>query len=94
MTVPDVVGLSWDDAWAVLEKKGLVATSSDPDGLPVGIVTDQSPESGAMAVPGAPVRLWLSRGDGGAGVREPRRPKPDPKSGRKMRDEITGETVS
>jgi hypothetical protein len=47
------------------------------------VVTDQSPESGAKVPRGSSIRLWLYYGDGGsAGVREPRRPRPDPKVGR------------
>jgi hypothetical protein len=45
-----------------------------------------------MAAPGSSVRLWIDR-QGGSGVREPRRPKPDPKTGRKMLDEVTDEAV-
>jgi hypothetical protein len=85
--VPNVVGLSWADARWVLEHAGLLAIGPDPDGPPFsvdgpgGVVTDQTPESGARVPPGSPVRLWL-RGDGGSGVREPRRPRPVPRSGR------------
>jgi hypothetical protein len=98
--VPNVVGMSWDDARTLLHSNGLIAVGPDPDGPPLaasgwpaGVVTDQSPESGAKVPPGSPVKLWVDRRDGGSGVREPRRPKPDPKTGRKMRDEVTGETV-
>jgi PASTA domain len=98
--VPSVIGLSWDDAREVLRDHGLVAVGPDPDGPPLaalgwpdGVVTDQSPESGARVPVGTPVTLWLERGGGSAGVREPRRPKPDPKSGRAMRYETTDEAV-
>lgn len=100
VTVPNVVGLTWDDARRILQTAELVGVGPDPDGPPLaavgwpdGVVTDQSPESGAKVPPGSPVTLWVERG-GGSGVREPRRPKPDPKTGRKMRDEITDEAVS
>lgn len=98
VVVPDVIGMSWDDAGAVLLRSGLVAAATDPDGPPAAlgwpdaVVTDQSPESGAMVPPGSSVTLWVDRG-GGSGVREPRRPKPDPKTGRKMWDEVTDEAV-
>ncbi len=99
--VPDVVGLAWDEARKVVDGKGLRAMSADPDGppldiagLPSSVVTDQSPEAGARVPPGSPVRLWLDEGGGGPGVREPRRPAPDPKTARQMRDEATGEAVS
>jgi hypothetical protein len=99
VVVPNVIGKSWDDARAVLLRSGLVAVGTDPDGPPQAasewpdaVVTDQSPESGATVPPGSSVRLWVDRG-GGSGVREPRRPKPDPKAGRKMWDEVTDEAV-
>jgi hypothetical protein len=100
--VPNVVGMSWDAARSRLQGAGLVAVGSDPDALPVtalgwsdGVVTDQSPESGAKVEPGTIIRLWVERrGGGGSGVREPRRPKPDPRSGRAMRDEPSDEAVS
>jgi hypothetical protein len=102
VVVPNVVGVPADRARKILADKGLAATGSDPDGPPLGelawmdgVVTDQSPESGAKVPPGSVVRLWVeSGGGGGSGVREPRRPLPDPMSGRQMRDESTGEAVS
>lgn len=102
VSVPNVVGMPADRARKVLVDKGLAATGSDPDGPPLGelawvdgVVMDQSPESGAKVPPGSVVRLWIERGGGGgSGVREPRRPLPDPMSGRQMRDETTGEAVS
>jgi hypothetical protein len=42
---------------------------------------------------GTTVRLWLARGGGGSGVREPRRPVPEPRSGRAMRQEVADEAV-
>jgi hypothetical protein len=97
--VPNVIGMSLDNANVVLSKNGLVAVGSDPanqppvgSGWPDAVVTDQSPESGATVPPGSSVTLWVDRG-GGSGVREPRRPKPDPKAGRKMWDEVTDEAV-
>lgn len=97
--VPNVLGLSWDEAREVLHRADLVAMGPDPEdllpsapGRPDGVVVDQSPESGAKVPFGSTVTLWLGRG--GSGVREPRRPKPDPKTARKMRDEVTGETVN
>lgn len=99
VVVPNVVGMSWDDARRVLTEKRLVAVGPDPDGPPLaaqgwpnGVVTDQSPESGAKVPVGSSVTLWLDRG-GGSGVREPRRPKPTPRSGREMRYEPSDEAV-
>ncbi len=87
--VPHVVGLAWDDAVRVLVGQRLVAVGQDPDGPPLpltaspsGVVSDQSPESGAAVPTGSTVTLWIERGDGSAGVREPRRPKPSPRSAR------------
>jgi hypothetical protein len=98
--VPDVVGMTRDEARKVLGGKGLGSMAADPDGPPLdmvglsdSVVTDQSPESGAMVPPGSTVRLWLDHGGGGPGVREPRRPAPDPKTAHQMRDEATGEAV-
>lgn len=99
IVVPNVIGLTWDAARQRLAGKGLVGVGPDPDGPPAPVdwqdrvVTDQSPESGARVPPGSPVRLWAGRGGGSAGVREPRRPKPGPKSAREMRPEPTDEAV-
>ena len=97
--VPDVIGLSRDGAREVLGASNLVATNADPDlppldapARPDGTVVDQSPEAGALVPPGSAVTLWFGRG-GGSGVREPRRPLPDPKTAHQMRDETSGEAV-
>jgi hypothetical protein len=96
--VPNVVGLDWIEARDVLAGKGLVAinahsdTPTDP-GSQGWVVTDQSPESGAMVRAGSVVRLWL-RGDGDAGVREPRRPRPTPRSAREMLPEPHDQAIS
>jgi PASTA domain len=101
VVVPNVVGMSGDDARRVLHEKGLVGVGSDPDGpslpssaWPDGVVTDQSPESGANVPAGSPVRLWMEPGGGSAGVREPRRPKPSPKPAREMRHEPSDAAIS
>lgn len=98
--VPHVIGLAWDDAVRVLLDARLVAVGHDPDGPPLplvaspsGVVTDQSPESGAKVPAGSTVTLWIERGDGSAGVREPRRPKPGPRSARATPLEATEEAV-
>jgi len=82
--VPNVVGLDWIQAREVLAGSELVAINAQPDaatdpGSRGWVITDQSPESGARVPAGSIVRLWL-RGDGDAGVREPRRPRPTPRS--------------
>ena len=84
--VPNVVGLDWIQAREALASSELVAINVQPDALTGpgsrgSVVTDQSPESGARVPAGSVVRLWLrGRGDGDAGVREPRRPRPTPRS--------------
>lgn len=98
--VPDVVGMTRDEACVRLNGSELRVISADRDGLsidqvglPGSVVKDQVPESGAKVPRGSSVRLWLDDG-GGPGVREPRRPAPDPKTARQMRDEPTGEAAN
>jgi hypothetical protein len=88
VAVPSVIGVTWDYARVLLSTHGLFPIRADPDLPPPSgsdgasfVVTDQSPESGARVALGSSVRLWLERG-GGSGVREPRRPKPGPRTGR------------
>jgi len=97
--VPNVVGMSWDDARHALLDIGLVGVGPDPDGPPItalgwpdAVVTDQSPESGARVPAGSMVTLWIERG-GGSGVREPRRPLPRPRTGRAMNDDPLDDAV-
>jgi hypothetical protein len=84
--VPNVVGREWIQAREVLAGSELVAINAQPDaptdpGSRGWVITDQSPESGSRVPAGSVVRLWLrGRGDGDAGVREPRRPRPTPRS--------------
>ena len=98
--VPNVLGMSWDDARVALVKVSLIAVGPDPDGAPMDATTwpdarvvDQSPESGARVPAGTPVTLWVMRGGGSAGVREPRRPLPGPQSAREMRYQESDEAV-
>jgi hypothetical protein len=84
--VPEVVGLSSVDAQQVLESRRLVAVPHGRRGsrlakteLPTGTVTDQTPQAGAKRRAGSSVTLWIGSGGGGAGVREPRRPRPSPR---------------
>jgi len=100
VVVPNVIGRSWVEARDLLIAKQLVG-GLDPSSpmastleLP-GTVVDQSPESGARVAPGAMVMLWLRPDSGGsAGVREPRRPRPTPKTGRALEYDPTEEAVS
>jgi hypothetical protein len=77
--VPSVLGMSFEKAVDLLTAVGLTAISENT----VGVVTDQTPEAGARVPVGSIVRLWVER-DGGSGVREPRRPRPAPRSGRAL----------
>jgi hypothetical protein len=97
--VPNVVGLSWDEARALLWETGLAAMNAELDtptpapGETGWRVTDQSPESGAKLARGSVVKVWLRRGGGGAGDREPRQPRPTSGTGRAMRPEPSDEAV-
>jgi transposase-like protein len=96
VTVPNVVGQSLVVARRELAGRGLMAASGDPEGVldmaPSGsVVTDQSPESGASVPPGTRVLLSVDRGEGG--VREPRRPRPDPLPARKYLPDPADEAV-
>ncbi|MDN5861312.1 MAG: PASTA domain-containing protein [Pseudonocardia sp.] len=94
--VPNVVGFSVSAACRELGSRGLVPVASDPemrlDMAPTGaIVTDQSPEAGAKVPPESLVLLWIDRGEGG--VREPRRPLPEPLPARKYLPDPADEAV-
>lgn len=96
VVVPNVVGKPTPEARRALYDLGLVASSADPDGEPLGmsgVITDQAPESGAKVPAGATVTLWVQRGGGYGGVREPRRPKPGPRSAREALQEPSDEAV-
>jgi PASTA domain len=100
VVVPDVVGLEWDTARRVLASARLVAVSADPDGPPLPalatggeIVVEQKPGAGEQAELGSSVRLWLGRGPGDAGVREPLHPRPTPRATGGAIDETTGKAV-
>jgi hypothetical protein len=82
VVVPSVIGMSFERAMDVLTAVGLTAVSENT----AGVVTDQTPEAGARVPAGSMVRLWVER-DGGSGVREPRRPRPAPRSGRALHPE-------
>lgn len=97
--VPNAVGLEWSAARHLLAAEGLVAINAQPDATadPSSqgwVVTDQSPESGAVVRAGAVVRLWLRGDDGDAGVREPRRPRPTPRPAREMLPEPQDQAIS
>ena len=102
VVVPNVVGMTFAEARDVLLEAKLAGVNADSDGSPLptagwstAVVVDQVPESGAKVPAFAQVRLWFEQqgGGGSAGVREPRRPSPTPKSGYEWRDEQTEEAV-
>jgi|tagenome__1003787_1003787.scaffolds.fasta_scaffold20731714_2 hypothetical protein len=97
VVVPDVIGLRWDEARDVLSLARLIAISPDPDGPPLsdlgllgGVVVNQAPKAGAVLPPAGTVTVWIERG-GGAGDREPRRPKPTPRVAREVPDDLPDE---
>jgi len=92
--------MSFDEARQVLHRSRLVPIGSDPDGpslfvlaMSGAVIIDQDPKAGARSAPGSSVTVWLGRGGGSAGVREPRRPRPDPKSARAIPEESLDQTV-
>lgn len=92
--VPNVIGVSYDDACVMLARLGLGAR--EPEGTATslsGVVVNQYPDSGAVVPEGTVVTLWVHRGPGSAGVREPRRPRPDPSQQRGLLDERTGRAI-
>jgi hypothetical protein len=102
VAVPDVIGLTSADALAILIQSGLEAVSATPgielresgDDLRPTVVVRQYPDPGTPIQPASAVKLWLERGDGEAGVREPRRPTTPPRAARAERDERTEEAVA
>ena len=100
VTVPDVVGMTWDAARLRLQEERLDIVSADPE-LPPFIgpeaadfrVGDQKPAAGERVAAHTAVTVWLRRGPGSAGVTAPLRPPPDPRARRGAVDEATGESV-
>lgn len=87
--VPDLRGLVVAAARAAGQEAGVVVTSSNLDGPPLAaltwpgrwIVVEQTPRAGAIISRGETVAIqFVERGGPDAGVREPRRPLPDPDS--------------
>ncbi len=100
VTVPDVCGLTWDEAQARLRSDLLYGVSDDPllppfDGAESSgfVVIDQKPAAGERVDPHTVVTLWLRRGPGSAGVTAPLEPPPDPRARRGAIDEATGESI-
>jgi hypothetical protein len=86
--VPDVVGTSVAEARGIAHEAGLTLAQPDPDGPPLRaltwpgawLVTEQDPPPGRELYrwDSVRVRFRAADADGLAGVREPRRPLPDP----------------
>jgi hypothetical protein len=96
--VPDVVGVPWPPARRTVRAADLVAVVVDPVDLPLDHpddwhVVEQKPVAGGLVPRGSSVSLWLRRGPGSAGVREPRRPLPDPRSARGAHDDTVDDTA-
>jgi beta-lactam-binding protein with PASTA domain len=63
VVVPDVTGLSCDDATAKLKKKTLVATCQDaPSDQPQGLAFDSTPKAGTTAAQNSSVTVLISSG--------------------------------
>lgn len=86
VTVPDLIGLTVDQARLAGLEAGVVVASADLDGPPIGtvalgrtVVVTQEPVPGIEVPPGDLVLVtWIDLGGGGpdAGDREPRVPPP------------------
>ncbi|WP_052433305.1 PASTA domain-containing protein [Streptacidiphilus carbonis] len=84
VTVPDLIGLSPQQARDFARRAQLVAAGPDPDARPAmdGTVSAQAPGAGSLAARWSTVVIWTVHRGGGpggdAGVREPRNPSPPP----------------
>lgn len=81
--VPDLVGLTVDEARFEASRAGLAVRARRSDGLVVEVlgagswqVVAQQPRHGPQVRRRTPVVLTVEPGGGSAGVREPRRPLP------------------
>ncbi len=75
--------MSFDDARDMIVRTRLVPANAQPDEAPLSpaewhsaVVVRQYPDPGTKLRAGSQVKLWVERGGGSAGVREPRRPVP------------------
>jgi len=85
VVVPDVLGLTWTEARHILDGLHLIAVHADGSEfvdteLVGGVVVRQDLPAGTVVPTGAWVTLWVGAGPGSAGVREPRRPRPGPRT--------------
>ena len=87
VTVPNVIGMSPAEAKRAADHAELQLRGPEADAAPIvesdmptGVITDQAPESGSLVGPGSTLAVWIDRNDDGrGGMREPRRPLPDPR---------------
>ncbi|TCO46452.1 PASTA domain-containing protein [Actinocrispum wychmicini] len=88
VVVPDVVGLPVVVGRQVCTDAGLALAQPDPDGPPLGaltwpgtyVITAQDPPPGTTLYRWDSVRVRFRPVGGDAGVREPRRPSPEPRT--------------
>ena len=100
VTVPLLVGMTAREARNVGHDSGVVVTSADVDGPPLGaltwpgtwIVTAQRPTAGSHVERWSTVVIEFEErpGGGGAGDREPRAPLPEPPMMRAERGDEVG----
>lgn len=87
VVVPNVIGMSPSKAKRAAAHAGLWLRGPEADAgplgksdLPTGVITAQAPTPGSLVDPGSALAVWIDRNDdGGGGMREPRRPLPDPR---------------
>ncbi|TQC45149.1 PASTA domain-containing protein [Rhodococcus sp. WS4] len=91
VVVPNVIGMSPSKAKREADHAGLWLRGPEADAgpigksdMPTGVITAQAPKSGSLVDPGSALAVWIDRNDDGrGGIREPRRPLPDPKDCRR-----------
>jgi hypothetical protein len=84
VVVPDLVGLTVEEARQVATGAGVVPASADPDGPPLAaltwpgrfVVTGQEPQAGTVLLRWDSVVVEVRPDDGRAGDRVPRKPPP------------------
>jgi hypothetical protein len=98
--VPDVVGLLWPPARAMLHECGLVAEAypsarrelSDPE-MTDYLVISQRPKRGRSVARGSTVKVFLASDPGDAGVHAPLTPPPNPHTGPGVIDPTIGDSI-
>ncbi|GAF46964.1 PASTA domain-containing protein [Rhodococcus wratislaviensis] len=96
VTVPNVIGMSPSRAKREAAHAGLWLRGPEADAgpivesdMPTGVITAQTPEAGSLIHPGSALAVWIDNDDGGGGgMREPRRPLPDPKGNKEVFDAL------